>query len=74
MMMPLLLPSLIIALSPRIHRIVRALREPVLALAIMRDDGAVHRARIIIRDASDHDAIGAGRGTIVYASGYDGEF
>ena len=57
MMMSLLLLALVVPLTPRIHTIIRTLREPVLALSVVRDDGTVHGARIIGRDTADHDTV-----------------
>ena len=73
MMMSLLLMRLIVTLPSRIHTIISALREAVLALSIMRDDSAVHSARVIGRNAPDHDAIGARGRPVVHTSGDDRE-
>lgn len=73
MTMSLLLMCLITTLPSRIHSVIRTLREAVLALSIVRDDGAVHSARVIGRNAPDHDAIGARGRTVVHTSGDDGE-
>lgn len=57
MMMSLLFMSLIVTLASRVHGIIRALREAILALSIVRDDCAVHSTRIIGGNAPDHDAV-----------------
>ena len=73
MMMSFLLLSLIVPLTPRIHGIIRALRESILTLPVMRDDGTIHRTRVIVSDAADHHTVRSRRRTIVHASGDDGE-
>lgn len=73
MMMSFLPLLLVTTLTSRIHGIVGALREPILALPIVRDDSAINSARIIGGNAPDHDTIGSGRRTIVHVPGLDGE-
>ena len=71
--MPFLRLPLIVPLTPRIHTIIRALREAILTLSIMRDDGTINSTGVIGSDATDHDTVSSWRRTIVHASGYDGE-
>ena len=58
-----------VPLTPQIHTIIRALREAIPTLSIMRDDGTINRARVIGRDAADHDTVRSRRRAIVHASG-----
>ena len=64
---------LIVSLAPRVHTIIRALREAILPLSIMRDDGTINSTRVIGSDATDHDTVSSRWRSIVHASGYDGE-
>ena len=56
MMSPLLL-AFKVTLTPRIHRIISALREAISALSIVRNDGTVHGTRIVGSNAADHDPV-----------------
>lgn len=57
MVMSLLLSCLIITFTSRIHGIIGALREAILALSIVRNDCTVYSTRIIGGNAPDHDPI-----------------
>ena len=57
MVMSFLRLPLIISFTPRVHTIVRALREAILSLSIMSDDGTINRTRVIGSDAADHDTV-----------------
>lgn len=48
---------LIVPLAPQVHTIIRALREAILTLSIMRDDGTINSTRVIGSDATDHDTV-----------------
>ena len=48
---------LIVSLAPRVHTIIRALREAILTLSIMRDDGTINSTGVIGGDATDHDTV-----------------
>lgn len=48
-----------------IHRIITALRKPILPLPVMRDDGAVHGAIEVLADAPDHHPVGPRRAAVV---------
>ena len=65
----------IVALPAQVHRIVTALREAVLPLPIVRDDGTVDGAAVVVGNAADDDAVGARGGPVVDSSArHDGEF
>lgn len=53
---------LVIPLPPNIHTVIRTFGEVVLLLPVVRDDGAVDGARVVLGDAADDDAVGAGGG------------
>jgi len=65
--------ALILSLTTHIHRIIRTLSEPVLCLSVVGDDRAEDGARVVLGDATDDDAVGAGRLAVVDAGLLDGE-
>lgn len=56
------------------HLRIRALAKRIAALAIVRDERTVLRARLVAADRADDDAVRAGAAAIVGAGGQDGEF
>jgi hypothetical protein len=71
----LVLLRLIPALSPHIQRVVLTFGEPIMALAIMRDDRAVHGTGVVFGDTANNDAVSPRRGSVVdLPAALDGEF
>ena len=67
--------SFILALPAQVHRIITALREAVLALPIVCDDGTVDGAAVVVGDAADNDAVRARGGPLVDVSAsHNGKF
>ena len=65
----------VVTLPAQVHAIITALRKAVSPLPIVRDDGTVDGAAVVIGDAADDDAVGAGGGPVVDCSArHDGEF
>lgn len=75
MMMATSLLRLVIPLPPNIHTIIRTFCEVVLLLPVVRDDGTVDGARVVLGDTADDDAVGAGGGAgVCLVVLEDGEF
>lgn len=66
--------ALVLALSTNVHRVVSALREPILRRSIVGDDGAEYSTLVVLGDAANDNAVGAGRTAVVDTAGVgDGE-